>query len=193
MAGREAAGLCLIDFGLCLIDFAKVAKVAKSQTSVGSSWRWRWPIFNLVKSRRLSQTTGLLLALGNAEVEWIVGELFPELDGFELQSEALAARMFVFEHQGEFRVLVDPKKPEKGRRLYLFTILSGFIPGMCTASTFLRSFTFSITLYLSCGSRLTRGVQDPTSAASKDSSALVFSRNPSIHLCLLPITTYRCA
>jgi len=31
------------------------------------------------------QTTGLLLALGNAEVEWIVGELFPELDGFELR------------------------------------------------------------------------------------------------------------
>ena len=138
------------------------------------------------------QTTRLLLALGNAEVEWIVGELFPELDGFELKSEALAARMFVFEHQDEFRVLVDPKKPEKGRRLYLFTILSGFIPGMCTASTFLRSFTFSITLYLPCGSRVTRSVQDPTSTASKHSSALVFSRTPSIHLCLVPLTMHRC-
>ena len=138
------------------------------------------------------QTTGLLLALGNAEVEWIVGELFPELDGFELKSEALAARMFVFENQDEFRVLVDPKKPEKGRRLYLFTILSGFIPGMCTASTFLRSFAFSITLYLPCGSRVTRSVQDPTSAASKHSSALVFSRTPSIHLCLVPLTMHRC-
>ena len=108
------------------------------------------------------QTTGLLLALGNAEVEWIVGELFPELDGFELKSEALAARMFVFEHQGEFRVLVDPKKPEKGRRLYLFTIylplVSGCIPEMYTASPFIRSFTFPITLSLSCVSRLTRGV-----------------------------------
>jgi len=30
--------------------------------------------------------------------------------------------MFVFEHQDEFRVLVDPKQPEKGRRLCLFTI-----------------------------------------------------------------------
>ena len=55
------------------------------------------------------QTTGLLLALGNAEVEWIVGELFPELDGFELKNEALAARMFVFEHQDEFRVLASKR------------------------------------------------------------------------------------
>ena len=75
------------------------------------------------------QTTGLLLALGNAEVEWIVGELFPELDGFELKGEALAARMFVFEHQDEFRVLVDPKKPEKGRRLCLFTIYERLYSG----------------------------------------------------------------
>ena len=77
------------------------------------------------------QTTGLLLALGNAEVEWIVGELFPELDGFELKSEALAARMFVFEHQDEFRVLVDQKKPEKGRRLCLFTIYERLYSGRC--------------------------------------------------------------
>ena len=70
--------------------------------------------------------------------------------------------------------------------------MSGCIPGMCAASPFLRSFTFSITLYLSCGSRVTRSVQDPTSTASKHSSALVFSRTPSIHLCLVPLTMHRC-
>ena len=66
--------------------------------------------------------------------------------------------------------------------------------GFCSnaASPFLRSFTFSITLYLSCGSRVTRSVQDPTSTASKHSSALVFSRTPSIHLCLVPLTMHRC-
>ena len=37
--------------------------------------------------------------------------------------------MFVFEHQDEFRVLVDPKKPEKGRRLCLFTIYERLYSG----------------------------------------------------------------
>ena len=60
--------------------------------------------------------------VANKEADWIVENLFPELDSFELKSEALAARMFVFEHQDEFRVLVDPKQPEEGRRLCLFTI-----------------------------------------------------------------------
>ena len=61
------------------------------------------------------QTTGLLLTLGNAEADWVVGVLLPELGGFELKSEALAAQVFEFEHQGEFFVLVDPMEPEKGR------------------------------------------------------------------------------
>ena len=45
-------------------------------------------------------------------------ELFPGLDGFGFKREALAVRLFVFERQEEFRVLVDPKKPEKGRKLF---------------------------------------------------------------------------
>ena len=37
--------------------------------------------------------------------------------------------MFVFEHQDEFRVLVDPSKLEKGRRLCLFTIYERLYSG----------------------------------------------------------------
>jgi hypothetical protein len=41
--------------------------------------------------------------------------------------------MFVFEHQDEFRLLVDPKKPEKGRRLCLLTIFERlYTGGVCS-------------------------------------------------------------
>ena len=52
----------------------------------------------------------------------VVTELFPELDGFELKREALEVWLSVFEHQEESRVLLDPKKPEKGRKKCLLPI-----------------------------------------------------------------------
>ena len=81
----------------------------------------------------------------------------PELDSFELKSEALAARMFVFEHQDEFRVLVDPKKPEKGRRLCIATIFERLFSdeGACSKPipTFLHVLDYVISfMWQSCNS-----------------------------------------
>ena len=77
-----------------------------------------------------------LLSHGSEEADWIVAKTFPELGAFELKSDSLAARMFVFEHQDEFRVLVDPKKPEKGLRLCLAAIFERlfFYEGVCSIS-----------------------------------------------------------
>ena len=62
------------------------------------------------------------MAHGDLEIEWAATNLFPELEVFELKREALAVRLFVLEHQNEFRFLVDLKKPEKGWGLCLLTI-----------------------------------------------------------------------
>ena len=139
------------------------------------------------------QTTGLLLALGNAEAEWIVGALFPELDGFELKSEALAARMFVFEHQDEFRVLVDPKKPEEGRRLCLFTIYERLysrdvcnkpIPSFLHVPEYVISFMWQSCNSERAGSHINRVKTPERIGLLKDSfNSLVFGtfNNPPVH------------
>ena len=75
------------------------------------------------------QTVDLLLPHGNEEADWVIENLFPELDSFAFKSEALAARMFVFEHQDEFRVLKDPKKPQNGRYMCLTTIFERLFSG----------------------------------------------------------------
>jgi hypothetical protein len=79
------------------------------------------------------QSAGLLLGHGNEEADWVIDNLFPELSSFEFKAEALAARMFVFEKQDEFQVLIDPDKPEKGRRLCLISIYNRLHSGdVCT-------------------------------------------------------------
>ena len=42
---------------------------------------------------------------------WVVTNIIPGLEVFELKREVLAVRLFALEHQDEFRFLVDPKKP----------------------------------------------------------------------------------
>ena len=67
--------------------------------------------------------------------------------------------MFVFEHQDEFRVLVDPKKPEKGRRLCLFTIYERLYSGdVCSKPipSFLHVLDYVISfMWQSCNSERT--------------------------------------
>jgi hypothetical protein len=58
-----------------------------------------------------------------------VDNLFSELDKSELKSEAHSARLFVYEHQDEFKVPVDPKKPEKGKKLCLITMYGRLYSG----------------------------------------------------------------
>ena len=124
---------------------------------------------------------------------WIVGELFPELDGFELKSEALAARMFVFEHQDEFRVLVDPKQPEKGRRLCLFTIYERLYSGdVCSKPipSFLHVLDYVISsMWQSCNSERAGPHINRVKTLERIGP---FSGTPSIHLCLVPLTMHRC-
>ena len=48
--------------------------------------------------------------------------LLPGLDKFNLKREALAARLFVFEHQDEFQVLFDPNHPGKEMKFKLLTV-----------------------------------------------------------------------
>ena len=68
------------------------------------------------------ETKATLMTHGDLEIEWVVTELFPGFGVFELKREALAVRLFVLEHQDEFRFLVDPIKPKKSWGLCLLTI-----------------------------------------------------------------------
>ena len=63
-----------------------------------------------------------MVSYGDSNIECAVTELFPGLGGFAFKREALAVQLFVFDHQEEFCVLEDQKKPEKGRKLRLLTI-----------------------------------------------------------------------
>jgi len=67
-------------------------------------------------------TMELLISHGNEEADWILTNLFPELDSIAFKSEALAARIFLFENQEDFFVLKDPAKPQNGRHMDLAVI-----------------------------------------------------------------------